>query len=86
MYWAALLALDVIVYGFIGLLMMNYDDHWDASQGEYGSWASMRPVDQAILAGFYVWNAVNLIVLFYVIRKIFRARSQKHQRSINLQQ
>jgi hypothetical protein len=37
----AIIIFDLAVYIFLGLLLMNYDDFYDESKGEYWSLGSM---------------------------------------------
>ncbi|GJM36557.1 MAG: hypothetical protein DHS20C18_55580 [Saprospiraceae bacterium] len=57
---------DLIVYIILGLLLMNYDDFYEESKGEYWSLASMTTTEKATYIGFEVWNVINCIGIGYL--------------------
>ena len=69
----AIVVLDVGVYILFGLMLMNYDDFYDESKGEYWSFESMTPFDKGALIGLHLWHAVNLLavgcLLYWLIKK-----------------
>lgn len=72
-----LIILDLLVFVFCGIYMMGYDDLYDESQGEYFSFSSMK-MEYKIVWGFYnFWIALNLLILFYIIYKIYKKLAQK---------
>lgn len=62
----AIIAMDLAVYIVIGLLLMDYDDSYDAAKGAYWSLGSMTPRQQAVYIALYVWHVVNVGALVYV--------------------
>lgn len=68
----ALIAVDLAVYIIIGLLLMDYDDSYDATKGTYWSMRSMTPHQQAVYIALHVWHGVNLMAMGYVILWVFR--------------
>lgn len=78
-YWSSLIIVDLIVYLFLGMLQMSYDDHYSESKGIYGSWESMSTNEQTYHVAFLFWNLVNLIVLLLLARKAIGKLTKKHQ-------
>jgi hypothetical protein len=66
----ALVAFDIAVYIFLGLLLMNYEDFYGESEGEYWSLGSMTLSEKLTYIGWNVWHVVNLVAAGYVIYKI----------------
>lgn len=65
----AIIAMDVAVYVVIGLLLMDYDDSYDAAKGAYWSLGSMTPRQQAVYIALHVWHVVNVGVLVNLVYK-----------------
>ncbi|WP_341225570.1 hypothetical protein [uncultured Arcticibacterium sp.] len=63
---------DLSVYVFLGLLLMNYDDFYDESKGEYWSLESMDFWQKANYIGLNIWHLINLIVIGYVIYRVIK--------------
>lgn len=69
--WLAIIAFDIFVFIILGLLLMNYDDFYDSSKGEYWSLASMNSTEKAVYICYNVWIVINIIGLIYIGYKIF---------------
>jgi hypothetical protein len=72
MYWISLIVADVFIYVFLGMLLMNYDDNYNASKGEYWSWKSMSTFDRYAFVTLNVWHVVNIIAAVYLGYKIYK--------------
>jgi hypothetical protein len=71
----AIIVVDLAIYFIFGLLLMSYDDFYDASKGEYWNLGSMTRTEQATYIGLNAWNIINLFAIGYVIYKLInRAR------------
>jgi hypothetical protein len=81
----ALIVILVLVNAFIyivfGLLLMNYDDFYDESKGEYWSLESMNQTERLTVYGLQFWNIVNVIAIGYIVYRII-----KHYRKKNVLQ
>ena len=64
--------LDLAVYLVLGMLLMNYDDFYDESEGEYWSLSSMTMTEKATYIGLNVWHVVNLIAIGYIMYRIVK--------------
>lgn len=80
----AVIILDLAVYLVLRLLLMNYDDFYDESEGEYWSLSSMTMTEKATYIGLNVWHLVNFIALGYVIYRIVRRFTKKRSHYITL--
>ena len=67
-----LILFDLAVYIFLGLMLMNYDDFYDESKGEYWSLESMTFWQKANYIGLNIWHVINLIVIGYVIYRAIK--------------
>ncbi|MFD1757335.1 hypothetical protein ACFSC6_19145 [Rufibacter sediminis] len=81
--WVGIFLLDVAVYAAFSFMMMSYDDFYEESKGEYLSWSSMSSFDRAVVIGLYIWHAVNIFLLYYIVKKF--ARRLKQQTTPRLQ-
>src|SRR5690606_28962988 len=63
---------DLIVYIFLGLMLMNYDDFYDESKGEYWSLKSMDFWQKVNYIGLNVWHLINLIAIVILIYGIVK--------------
>ncbi len=71
-YWIALLTTDAMIYMFLGLMMMGYDDNYSSDKGEYWSWESMNHTEKLFDMALIGWNIINIIFLIRIILKIIR--------------
>jgi|GEM_PF-1038249 len=67
-----LIIFDIAVYIVLGLLLMNYDDFYDESKGEYWSLESMTASQKATYIGLNFWHIVNIIIFGYLIYRIIK--------------
>jgi hypothetical protein len=63
---------DLIVYIILGLLLMNYDDFYMESKGEYWSLESMTLSEKTTFIGLNIWHVVNIIGIVYIIYRLIR--------------
>lgn len=68
----AIIILDFAIYFVLALLLMNYDDFYDESKGEYWSLESMDFWQKANYIGLNIWHLINLIVIGYVIYRVIK--------------
>ena len=68
----SILLVDIAVYIVLGLLLMNYDDFYNVSNGEYWSWSSMKTSDQLTIIGLYFWHVVNIGVVSFIIYRTYK--------------
>jgi len=69
----AIILLDLAVYIFLGLLLMNYDDFYDESKGEYWSLDSMTFWQKFNYIALHIWHLVNALFLAYIIYRIIKS-------------
>ena len=76
--WVVVIIFDLAVYLVMGMLLMNYDDFYDESEGEYWSLSSMTMSEKATYIGLNVWHVVNLMVVGYIIFRVVRKFKTDH--------
>ena len=65
-----LIMLDLVVYVVLGLMLMDYDDFYDESKGEYWSLESMTTSQKATYIGLNIWNIINILIIGCIIYRI----------------
>lgn len=65
-----LIVFDLAVYLFLGLMLMNYDDFYEESKGEYFSLASMTFWQKVNYISINLWVLLNVIVIIYLLYQI----------------
>lgn len=63
----ALLIVDVLIYGYLALMLMDYEDNYDVSKGAYWSWESMTPTQRIYSTTFEFWGVLNIIVFIWLL-------------------
>lgn len=71
---SVIIVIDLFVFILLGLLLMNYDDFYDSSKGEYWSLASMNMQEKLIYISFNVWIFLNVIGIIYLIWRIYKRK------------
>ncbi len=78
---ALLLAVDLAVFVFLGLLMMNYEDFYMPEDGPWYSFQSMSSQEIFIWFAYQGWFVINVFILIYFIyrwiKKIRTTTSRK---------
>ncbi len=62
-----IIIIDIIVYILLGLLLMNYEDFYDDSKGEYWSLKSMSTTDIIVYFTLNFWHLLNIILIGYIV-------------------
>jgi len=70
--------IDLIVYIFLGLVILGYEDFYDESKGAYWSLESMTIGQKAAYIGWYVWYCTNIIIILYFLMKFFKLIRNKY--------
>ena len=70
--WTIILIVDFIVYIFLGLLLMDYDDFYDESKGEYWSLSRMTTFHKVIYISFNIWIILNALLAIFIIYKFWK--------------
>lgn len=69
-----IILIDISIYIILGTLLMEYEDFYDGSQGEFYSFNSLTRNQKFFLLAFWSWNGFNILTIsflaFRVIRKI----------------
>ena len=70
--FAFIFIVDICIYLFLGLLLMNYDDNYDGSEGAYWSLSSMNTAEKIIYISYNAWIILNIIVIAFLARRVYR--------------
>lgn len=74
--WLAVIVIDICVFLFLGLYLMNYEDFYNESKGEFWSLASMETDQKIAYICYIAWIIMNIIgvisILIYYGRKIYK--------------
>lgn len=73
---------DIVVYLFLGLQLMHYDDFYEESKGEYWSYVSMTQSEKLASIGINIWNLVNLIAIGYIFYRIISGIIKTHSSKV----
>ncbi|WKD84948.1 hypothetical protein KCTC32516_00285 [Polaribacter huanghezhanensis] len=63
--------IDLAVYIFLGTAMMDYDDFYEESKGEYMSLESMNYFQKSVFISLDVWNIINITIVIFIMYKVF---------------
>ena len=77
---SVLVIFDLLVYLFLGISMMGYEDNYIPSKGEFNSWESMSRFDKSVTVVLSFWNLANVVAILYIGYKIYKkVKSKKLQ-------
>lgn len=65
-----LIVFDLVVYLFLGVMLMCYEDTYEESKGEYWSLASMTFWQKVNYISINLWQLINVILIVFLIYKI----------------
>jgi len=72
-----ILLIDFFLYIFIGLMLLNYEDFYDTTKGEYWSWKSMDSFDRIVYIFWYIWWILNITGILYLAFRIYQFFKQR---------
>jgi hypothetical protein len=78
-----IIVLDLAIYVFLGLLLMEYDDFYESSKGEYFSLASMTVRQKVVWISYNIWSWLNLIAIGFLIYKLVTKSFKKNLKKVN---
>lgn len=56
----------------IGLILLNYEDFYDESEGTYWSLESMTTLEKVAYISHFILIALNILLILYVIYRIYK--------------
>ena len=74
-----IILLDVCIYFFLGIAMMDYDDFYEKIKGEYMSLESMDSIQRSIFFSLNIWNFINIILVVYMIYRMYKCLNTNKQ-------
>ena len=64
--------LDLAIYVFLGLMMMNYEDNYDSSLDDYYCLSSMTFIEKTTWISYVSWFILNGLGISYLIYKAIK--------------
>jgi hypothetical protein len=68
---------------FLGLLLMDYDDFYEPSKGEYFSLACMTARQKMVWIAYNIWIWLNLIAIGLIVYKLVRKSFKQNLKKTN---
>ena len=66
----AIIFADYVFFGFLGLLMMQYEDFYHEGLGEWYSLESMKPWQRVAWFAYLGWLVLNAAAIIYIIYRV----------------
>jgi magnesium-transporting ATPase (P-type) len=63
--------IDLVVYLFLGVAMIDYDDKCEEVRKKYNSLETMNTFQKSIFVTMNIWNIINIILLIFIIYKVY---------------
>ena len=63
---------DFALWIIIGLTLLNYEDFYDESEGEYFSLASMTAIEKVAYFAYYIWIILNIVLVIYFAYRLIK--------------
>lgn len=73
-FWILIIILDIFLYLASGLILLNYEDFYDESEGAYWSFESMTLLESIAYISYYVLIVANILLVLYLIYKFLIKR------------
>ncbi|GAA3639165.1 hypothetical protein GCM10022397_25780 [Flavivirga jejuensis] len=62
--------IDYFLWIIIGFTLLNYEDFYDGSKGEYFSLESMNTVEKIAYFSYYLWIILNITLILYIAYRV----------------
>lgn len=62
----------MLVYIYLGVMMMDYDDFYTEDKGTYMSLDSMNTFQKSIFISLNIWNIINILIILFVVYKTIK--------------
>lgn len=66
------IVIDVALWIIIGLVLLNYEDFYDESKGEYFSLDSMSLIEKIAYFSYYLWIILNIVLIIYISYRLIK--------------
>lgn len=70
--------IDLALYIFLGLMMLNYEDFYVPSDGPYYSLQSMTTGEKLIWFAYIAWFILNGLIVLRMMYKLYRRYHPVH--------
>lgn len=64
--------IDIALWIIIGLIILNYEDFYDESEGEYFSLVSMTNVEKIAYFAYFIWIILNVALIIYIAYRLIK--------------
>lgn len=65
LFFILFIIIDLVLWIVIGLIILNYEDFYDESKGEYFSLASMTTIEKIAYFSYYILIVLNIALIIY---------------------
>jgi hypothetical protein len=66
------LVIDLLLYLYLGFNLINYEDSYDGTNGEFYSLGSMNFTEKITFICLIIWYIINILIVFVIIRRIWK--------------
>lgn len=66
------IVIDLALWIVIGLILLNYEDFYNESKGEYFSLESMSLIEKAAYFSYYLWIILNIALIIYISYRLIK--------------
>lgn len=66
------IVIDLGLWIIIGLILLNYEDFYDESKGEYFSLESMSLIEKVVYFSYYLWIILNIALIIYISYRLIK--------------
>ena len=67
-----LIIIDFALYIVLGLILLNYEDFYDESEGTYWSLTSMTTVEKIAYISYYLLITINILLIIYFTYRMIK--------------
>ncbi len=64
--------IDLALWVIIGLIILNYENFYDESKGEYWSLTSMTVIEKIAYFSYYIWIILNIALIIYFAYRLIK--------------
>lgn len=73
--YISIVVIDLLIYLVLNFGLVNYEDSFDGSKGEFYSLASMETSEKISYLSLILWYIINSILLCIILFKLWKKRN-----------
>ncbi len=73
--YISIVVIDLLIYLVLTFGLVNYEDSFDGSKGEFYSLASMETSEKITYLSLILWYIINSILLCIILLKLWKKRN-----------